>query len=201
MGDESTAGLTLRQMSLIDGVYLSTYAVGQFVCGICGDRSGTRKVILMGMLGSVLAGLAMGASSSALLLVLMSGLQGICQSTGWAPLTKNISNFFSQRERGTIMGLWCTNYVAGGFVASIYAGYFGGLWGWRYAFFVPAVTLFGVWFLFLLLQRNRPEDIGLPPIEEYHGEKENVLNEQEAPDEEPEGSWKVIAEVLRSPMV
>ncbi|MCI0538883.1 MAG: MFS transporter, partial [Verrucomicrobiales bacterium] len=114
---------------------------------------------------------------------------------------KNISSFFSQRERGTVMGLWCTNYVVGGLVASIYAGYFGGLWGWRYAFFVPAVTLLGIWFLFLLLQRNRPEDIGLPPIEEYHGEKEAVLNEGETAAEEPEGSWKVIREVLQSPMV
>ena len=201
MGSESAMNLTVSQMAWIDGAFLVAYCIGQFICGICGDRYGTRKVVLTGLLGSVFAAVAMGASSSAFLLVLMFGLQGFFQSTGWAPLTKNISSFFSQRERGTVMGLWCTNYVAGGFVASIYAGYFGGLWGWRYAFFVPAATLLGIWFLFSIFQRNRPENVGLPPIEEYHGEKETVLNEQETPAKEPEGSWKVIVEVMKSPMV
>ena len=66
---------------------------------------------------------------------------------------------------------------------------------------VPALTLLGIWFLFLVLQQNRPEDVGLAPIEEYHGEKESVLDSKETPSDEPEGSWKVIVEVLRSPMV
>ena len=87
-----------------------------------------------------------------------------------------------QWERGTIMGLWCTNYAVGGLVASIYAGYFGGWLGWRYAFFVPAGTLLAITVLFFVFQRNRPEDVGLPTIEEYHGEKETVLEEGETPD-------------------
>jgi len=72
--------------------------------------------------------------------------------------------------------------------------------GWRYAFFIPALTLFGVWVLFLFLQRNRPEDVGLPPVEVYHREKPDVLP-QEVGQPEPEGSWTVILEVLRNPMV
>jgi OPA family glycerol-3-phosphate transporter-like MFS transporter len=201
MGKESGLGLSLNEMAWIDGAFLTAYALGQFVSGVAGDRYGTRKVILTGMLGSVLAAAAMGASSGPVIIGVFFCLQGLCQSTGWAPLTKNIGCFFSQRERGTIMGLWCTNYAVGGLVASIYAGYFGSRLGWRYAFFVPAATLFIIWLLFAIFQRNRPEDVGLASIEQYHGEREATLDPNETPADEPEGSWKVILEVLKSPMV
>jgi OPA family sugar phosphate sensor protein UhpC-like MFS transporter len=203
MGKDSGTGLRLTNewMGWIDFAYLTAYAVGQFVWGICGDRYGTRKVILTCMLCSVVTALAMGASSMPILLMGLLGIQGLCQAGGWAPLTKNVSYFFSQRERGTVMGLWCTNYALGGFVASVYAGYFGDLWGWRYAFYVPAATLLVIWLLFIWLQRNQPEDAGLPPIEEYHGEEEAVLKTDESPAEERDGSWKAIFEVCTNRMV
>ena len=53
------------QMSWIDGSHLTAYAIGQFVWGICGDKLGTRRVVLAGMLASVAAALAMGASTLA----------------------------------------------------------------------------------------------------------------------------------------
>src|SRR2546425_7779270 len=61
-------GLSKRDMSWIDGGFLTAYAVGMVIWGICGDRYGTRKVILVGMVGSILVAVAMGASSSVLLL-------------------------------------------------------------------------------------------------------------------------------------
>ena len=98
--------LTRSEMAWIDGAYLVAYAVGQFLSGIFADRSGTRKVVLVGMSVSVLAAAAMGASSITVMLGIFFCLQGACQSTGWAPLMKNMGNFFSQRERGTVIGLW-----------------------------------------------------------------------------------------------
>jgi OPA family glycerol-3-phosphate transporter-like MFS transporter len=201
IGEGTSIGLTQAQMAWVDGAYLTAYAVGQFIWGIAGDRFGTRKVILFGMLCSVIAGVGMGASSVALAFGVLFCIQGLSQSTGWAPLSKNIGNFFSQRERGIVMGIWCTNYAVGGLVASIYAGYVGQRYGWRYAFFFPAATLLVIWFLFWLFQRNRPEDLGLPSIEEYHGEMPAILDESERPEEEPDGSWKVILEVITNPMV
>lgn len=201
MGQASGLGLSLDAMAWIDGAFLTVYALGQFFAGVCGDRLGTRTVVLTGMLGSVLAAVAMGLSSSAWLLAVCFGFQGLCQATGWAPLSKNIGCFFSQRERGTIMGLWSTNYALGGFLASLFAGYFGNLYGWRWAFLAPAFALLGIWLLFLLFQRNKPEDVGLSSIEQYHGEPEAVLDAAETPAEETEGSWRVVWETLTRPMV
>ena len=189
-------------MGLLDTVFLLAYAIGQFVWGISGDRFGTRKVVLLGMLASIAVGFALGVSSILLLFGVFLFIQGVCQSTGWAPLTKNVSYWFSRKERGRAYGWWCTNYAIGGLVASAIAGYAANYFAnWRFAFFVPAGVLLGVWLLFLTLQRNRPEDVGLPSIEEYHGEPTPVLAASDDPASEKEGSRKAVVQVLKNPMV
>lgn len=194
-------GLTKGEMAWIEGANSVAYALGQFLFGSLGDKFGPRKIILIGMLASVTTAIAMGYANSVLAMGVLFGIQGLCQSSGWAPLAKNVSEFFTQRERGTIMGFWCTNYAIGGFIASTLAGVAAQKFGWRFAFFVPAGGLLIIWVLFLLFQRNRPEDVGLPSIEQYHAEPEAVLDASETPAEEPEGSWKVVGEVLRNRMV
>jgi len=198
MGEETEVGLLDTEMAWIDMGYLIAYAIGQFVWGITADKVGPRKVLLGGMLISILTGVAMGVSTLPLALGVFFFIQGLCQSTGWAPLTKNVSNFFSQRERGTIMGMWCTNYAVGGVVASALAAWAATQWGYQYAFFVPAGVLLCIWFLFVFCQRNRPEDVGLPPIEEYHDEQKEAGEE---PDHEEGQSWSNVISVLKDPMV
>jgi OPA family sugar phosphate sensor protein UhpC-like MFS transporter len=194
-------GLTKAQMSEMDGAYSAVYALGQFFWGTLGDRYGTRKVILFGMMASIVTAAIMGMLNTAFWMGVMFAFQGMWQASGWAPLGKNMGEFFSQRERGGVMGFWCTNYALGGFIASIIAGYAAKSYGWRYAFFVPAGLLAVIWLLFLVFQRNRPEDVGLPPIEQYHGESEAVIDVKEEPSKENEGTWRVVSAVLRNRMV
>src|SRR5438874_9677378 len=54
IGAGTPIGLSQPQMAWIDGAFLVAYAIGQFLWGVAGDKFGTRKVILLGMLGSVL---------------------------------------------------------------------------------------------------------------------------------------------------
>jgi OPA family sugar phosphate sensor protein UhpC-like MFS transporter len=194
-------GLTKAQMSEMDGAYSAVYALGQFIWGTLGDRYGTRRVVLFGMMGSIVTAAIMGTLSTALWMGALFAAQGLWQASGWAPLAKNMGEFFSQRERGGVMGFWCTNYALGGFVASIIAGYAAKSYGWRYAFFVPAGLLTVIWILFLVFQRNRPEDLGLPPIEHYHGEPEAVMDAKEKPEKEHEGTWRAVSAVLQNKMV
>jgi OPA family sugar phosphate sensor protein UhpC-like MFS transporter len=195
-------GLSKADMSWMDGAFSAAYALGQFFWGTLGDKLGPRRVVLAGMLASVVTAALMGLSKTAWSMGLLFALQGLWQASGWPPLAKNMGEFFSRRERGSVMGFWCTNYALGGFVASIVSGYAASWWGWRYAFFVPALLLLGIWIVFFLFQRNRPEDVGLPPIERYHGEPEAVMAGSAAgPAAVEEGAWAGVAIVLRNPMV
>jgi len=166
MAEDPSLLLTKAQMSAIDAAFLVSYAAGQFLWGMLGDRKGARRLVLLGMLGSVLTAAAMGLSSAAVLFGLFFCLQGLFQSAGWAPLTKNIRDWFPRKERGVVMGWWSTNYVVGGIVAAPLAGWCADLFtSWRYGFFGPAAGLAVVAALFLWLQRDRPSDVGLPEVE------------------------------------
>ena len=195
-------GLSKADMSWMDGVNSSAYALGQFVWGMMGDKFGTRVVVLVGLSLSVVVAILTGASNVALALAICLAVQGLAQASGWAPLAKNMGEFFSRRERGRVMGWWCTNYAFGGFIGLVLAGQAVKWSGtWRYAFWVPAVALSLIGVLFALFQRNRPEDAGLPAIESYHGEPGTIVSAQASPAEERQGSWKIVGEVLQNRMV
>ncbi|MCG8607231.1 MFS transporter [bacterium] len=200
IAEDSSINMTSSQMGAIDGVFLFAYSMGQFVWGFSGDKFGPRVIVMYGLLGSVAAALAMGASSMVFAFGVLALIQGLSQSTGWAPLAKNVRSWFSLRERGVVMGWWSTNYAVGSLVAVPFAGYVADYFlNWRYAFYIPALVLFVIWILFAVLQRNRPEDVGLPAIEEYHREQNAVsLVDDQA---EESVSWKLIIAVLKNPMV
>ncbi|MCF6270808.1 MAG: MFS transporter [Melioribacteraceae bacterium] len=212
IADDPNVTLTLEQMGIIDGLYLIGYAIGQFVWGILGDKFGTKKIVLGGLTASIIAGFAMGVSSIMLAFGVFALIQGLSQSTGWAPLAKNITKWFSLKERGVVMGWWATNYTIGGLIGAPIAGLAAAYFlDWRFAFFIPALILLGVLVLFYFIQVNKPEDIGLLPIEEYH--KEIELAEEKKAIEETnhvkesssesldEGSWQMTLSVIKNPMV
>ena len=159
---EEVWGITKTTMGNIDLAYAVAYAIGQFIWGITADRVGTRRVVLTGMLISIIMAVVAGACTITILLGVVLFIQGLAQSTGWAPLTRNIGNFFGRQQRGRVMGFWCSNYAVGGLVASTYAGWAAQYFGdWRYAFWVPAATLLYIWILFIILQRDKPEDFSV----------------------------------------
>lgn len=185
------------QFSLMDTSYLIAYAIGQFIWGISGDRYGTRIVVLGGMSVSVLSAWLMGVSTMIWVMIILLIFQGLAQSTGWAPIMKNLCSFYSRNERGRVIGLFCMSYSLGAYLASWYAGYIGDHFGWKNIFIVSASTLLGIIILFYFFQRNRPEDVKLPPIEIYHGFVEESSIDSES---KMDSKWSDVAESFKNPM-
>lgn len=167
IAEDPTFTLDKAAMANLDALYLAAYAVGQFAWGVFADRYGTRVVVLGGLVVSALAALAMGTFATLPIFASCMMIQGLAQSTGWSGLCKNIGSFFATRERGRVLGYWSTCYAFGGLVATPFAGW----WAyqishdWRMAFVSSAGVVIVVAVLFFLLQRNRPQDVGLPAVE------------------------------------
>ncbi len=153
--------------------YSLAYALGQFVTGMLADRYGARAVVTGGLLLSVGSNLAMGWNPSVLMLFVLGMLNGAGQSAGWPGLVKNMAAWFSPKERGVVMAWWTTNYVLGGFLATLVATYvisnpmpLPGA-AWQHGFWIPSLLLLVVTFVFVVFARNRPREAGIAEIEEH----------------------------------
>lgn len=197
--------LTKSTLANLDAVYLSAYAVGQFVWGSVSDRYGPRIVLLGGLAMSAIATMFMGLLPALVFLVPLMIVQGLAQSTGWSGTLKNIAQFFSIRERGRVLGWWSTNYAFGGLVAAPFLGWaaYGLFDDWRIAFFAGALVVAGVFVVVLLFQRNSPGDVGLEPIEEYHSDEQlPPVDEAAAAVAEPSKSMReIFLTVIKDRMV
>lgn len=161
------------------------YALGQFVNGQLGDRFGTRLIVTIGCVGSVLMNLSVfgaltasrydGASPSTIrtLLIIFWGINGFFQAMGWSPVVKAMAHWFPLKGRGKTMGWLGTCYQLGAacgqllalFLVSTWVSRFSG--DWRMVFVVPAVFFAVTGIFFYCSLRNRPEDVGFPPVDEH----------------------------------
>jgi OPA family sugar phosphate sensor protein UhpC-like MFS transporter len=151
-------------LGLIGTGFLIAYSAGQFVSGAAGMRWGPRILVLSGMGVSIAVNFAMGFTNSIGSLATFMIVNGLAQSTGWPGNVATMGNWFHRRERGTVMGFWATNFQVGGVAANALAAWALGQWGFRYSFFAGSVVLLLVWAFFIFHQRNRPEDLSLPPV-------------------------------------
>ncbi len=173
------------KISFMLGGYFWAYAVGQFINGVLGDKVGSRVMLALGFCITIVMNLLFGFSSSFVLFFLIWTINGYGQSVGWPSVIKVLSNWFSVRERGKIMGPWGTCYTVGDVVATGIASFIIGhaavhtvlapggktvtYSDWRWAFWTAAGLMIVVVLVALALIRNKPEDKGLPPIARYHG--------------------------------
>src|SRR5947207_12988163 len=155
---EKSLGISRGMLGWIDTGYLTTYALGQFASGFLGDRIGSRRMIGIGMLGVAAALIYFGLASAAWMFFIAFALNGVFQSTGWPGTCKAMGDWLTPRERGTVMGIWSTCYQIGPLTATGFCTFLFAHYGWRWAFFAPAmmIAVIGVLNLFLLPERHAP---------------------------------------------
>ncbi|MBI4815585.1 MAG: MFS transporter [Deltaproteobacteria bacterium] len=182
-------GFSTEMLGVIGSAYLVAYALGQFMTAWLGDRFGARVVVLCGMFVTIIANFSFGLTTSVGAFIALMIVNGLAQATGWAGNVASMAPWFRRTERGTVMGVWATNFQAGGVMANgasswvlggVEAAKAGGehlllantvvagalaAYGYRWAFFFGSMVLFAAAIVFLIFQRNRPEDVGLQPVE------------------------------------
>lgn len=138
---EEQLGLSTRALAAIDTGYLATYALGQFLWGLAGDRVRPRYLLALGLWLTALLTFIPGATGAAVAVAALTVVNGLAQSSGWSSAVKAMTPWFESRERGLVMGLWSTCYQVGGLVAGALAAYVLKHHGWRSSFIVPAVAV------------------------------------------------------------
>ncbi|RKX37373.1 MAG: MFS transporter [Verrucomicrobia bacterium] len=169
-------GYSKEKLGLILTVAGLTYGVSKFINGFGGDRTNPRYFMALGLILSAGMNLLFGLSSALLFFFLFWIINSWFQGMGWAPCSKTLVNWFSARERGVKFSIANTACSIGAAGVIIMNGYLVKAYGWRSCFFVPAaiatvISLFVLWRL-----RDRPQSLGLPPVEVYRGEEADLAD-------------------------
>jgi len=146
-------------LGLIGGAFSISYAIGQFVNGRLADSLGAKRTILLGLILSAIMNALFGYIDLLILLVIIWGINGYAQSTGWPSVVKIISNWF-RSALGTVGGLFGSCFLVGNMIAWPVLGYIVASYGWRTAFLAPPLVLVLVTALFYLGISDQPEEVG-----------------------------------------
>lgn len=154
----------LDQIAHIWTAFLVAYMLGQFLNSWLGRRWGPRVLLLGGLGISIIVNVIFGFANSYSTFLVFMLVNGLVQAAGWPGCVGGVSEWLRKKERGRIMGVWSTNYMLGNLLVKSIGGYLLAIYGWRYAFFGCTVITMGIWWLVYFWQRNKPQDVGLPPM-------------------------------------
>ncbi|EPY99373.1 phosphoglycerate transporter protein PgtP [Mannheimia haemolytica] len=169
-------GFTKADLGTV-GVALSlAYGFSKFIMGNVSDRSNPKYFITIGLLGSAIVslvfGLVPGVLSSIPIMIILAALNGWFQGMGYPPGAKTMTNWFSTSERGVWWSWWNVSHNLGGGLIGPLAILGLSIFGvWQSLFYLPALIAIVLAFVMFYLMRDTPESQGLPPIDEYKGEK------------------------------
>ncbi len=165
-------GYSNTRLGILGSVLYVTYALGKAGFGLIGDRVDPRRFMAVGLTLSALTNVVFGLTSSLTVFAVCWGLNGVFQASGAPPCAKICVRWFSVSERGTKWAIWNISHQAGGGLILVIAGLFGRAFGWRGVFLGPAaLCLLGAVFIYTIL-RDRPEELGLPPVDVYRDDPE-----------------------------
>jgi sugar phosphate permease len=202
---ERDYGIGFDGVANIWTAYLVGYMAGQFICSFLGRKSGPRLLLLGGLGISMAINVVFGFANSYSTFLAFMLFNGLVQAAGWPGSVGGIAEWLRQKERGTIMGFWSTNYLVGNIVVKLLGGFlllhftnkYNGHYGVRYAFWGCTLVAFGIWWLIFFWQRSKPEDVGLDPIVDHeHPADRAVVSSTKENVSFREFSWLVLNPIV-----
>ena len=135
------------ELGRLSSLAILGYAVGKVSLGPLGDLVGGRRLMLVSILGSALASLGFGMSTSVAALTVLAVVNRWFQSGGWAGLVHVSSREFVSTEHGSVMGTLSTSYEIGSALSLLFCGLLVevGL-SWRALFIVNPILMATVGF-------------------------------------------------------
>lgn len=158
---------TAMDLGNIGSALLYAYALGKLTNGFLADHANVKRFFAFGVLISALLNIAMGWSTVLLVWIILWGLNGWFQGFGAPTGAVSLSNWFSNKERGFIYGIWSTAHAIGEGLTFLGTTTIVAFWGWQAGFIGPG--LFGIFVaigIYMVLQ-DRPQTLGLPSVADW----------------------------------
>jgi len=151
-------------LGVLASAYFYPYALMQLPTGLLVDLWGPRYTVSFFFVIAALGALLMSHTNSLTIAVFGRVLVGLGVSTLFVSNFKLIVEWFAPRQFVVIGGLFMAMGGVGALLASAPLAWISSLMGWRMTLAAVGVMTFVMAVLIFVFVRNRPSDMGLPPI-------------------------------------
>ncbi|MEE4113861.1 MAG: MFS transporter [Desulfobacteraceae bacterium] len=143
-------------LGFMSSMYFYIYALDQPLVGYLADRIGPRRVIAYWSMTAALGCFIFGMAPSIGWATLGRALIGFGVGGVYVPTVKALSQWFSEKEFATMVGLLMSVGNFGAVVATTPLAWAAGTWGWRPTFFLIGGITMGMAILMLVVTHDSP---------------------------------------------
>lgn len=146
-------------LGFLDSSFLVCYAIAMFFSGMIAERVSLRYFLALGMLFSGFFCYSFGYAKtkdihSMLYFVVVQGLAGIFQTTGWPGVVTVVSRWCGKSKRGLIFGIWNSHTSVGNMLGTYIAAHYVDS-DWSMSFIVPGAVMGVVGFIIFMFLIDR----------------------------------------------
>ncbi|MBB3025075.1 MFS transporter [Trueperella pyogenes] len=182
-------------IGVVANAVLFSYGLSKFFMAMLSDRANARYFMPLGLALSAIINIIISFVPSIVgsvgIFATVMFINGWVQGMGWPPSGRVLVHWFSTTERGWMTSIWNTAHNVGGAGLGFLA-----VWAldnfasdksdWTPAFSIPGYVALAISLLIFFMIRDRPEAVGLPPIEEYRNDPAKVESTEKGM------SWKTM---------
>jgi len=172
---QTSFGITGTLLGVLGSAYFYAYAIMQLPTGLMADSLGPRKTVSVFFVLAGIGSILMGVATSLPMAIFGRILVGIGVSTVFVCNFKLLSEWFTARQFLIMGSAFMAMGGIGALSSSAPLAWVSNVFGWRLTLiWVGVITLIMAVLVFAFV-RNRPSDMGLPPIGEMlQGEEERI---------------------------
>ncbi|CAM3604679.1 MFS transporter [Parendozoicomonas haliclonae] len=200
--DLAAEGWSKQYLGLVMAVMTVSYGLSNLFMGFLADKVSIRRLMPVCLVVSACASLGLvwvtATSCSLILILILMFINGWMQGVGWPSSAKAIAHWFQKEERGRATSFWnLSNNLGAGLLGPLAILAVAVCSWWQCKLLFPAVLALTTAFVCWRWIRDRPEDCGLPPLQDTQ-EANHTEHEEEA-DKAESGLRGFVACCLKLP--
>lgn len=137
-------GVSRAEVGSLGTVFFWAYTLGQIVNGELGNHLKPRYIVAVGLLIVALSNVLFSLQTTLLPLLILWGINGFAQASGWAPMMRILSERLDAHQRQRISTFFPMSFQVGNAITWVVAGFLVFWGGWQMAFWLPGFILLGV---------------------------------------------------------
>lgn len=162
---DASLGMDITQIGAMTSIFPIAYGMSKFISGVVGARFSATTLLAGGLMATAAINIAFGFGSTLTWFCFFWALNGTLQGVGGPCCARILTTWFASKERGTYWGMWNIAHNLGGFAAPLIAGGFAKAYGWKWGMWAPGVIGLVIGSIVLMICKDKPEDLGFPPVE------------------------------------